>query len=154
MIRFSLFCDDGHDFEGWFGSSSDFERQKESGLITCPVCHSPAVSKALMAPAVSTSRVKATIQPDNTAATETETRPFALDPQRAQMMETLRTMVRAVKANSEDVGSRFAEEARRIHYGESPERGIRGSASADDARALLEEGIGIAPLPELPEDLS
>ena len=148
MIRFSLVCDNAHDFEGWFGSNADFAAQQERRLVTCPVCGSHAVEKSLMAPAVNAAR--------DSQDTERSlpTRPLAMDPGRAEMMAALREMVRSVKASAEDVGERFAEEARRIHYGESEERGIRGKASLDDARALLEEGIGIAPLPDLPEDLS
>ncbi|MBC7285507.1 DUF1178 family protein [Hoeflea sp.] len=141
MIRFSLHCDKDHEFEGWFGSSADFDGQSERGLIECPLCGSRKVGKALMAPAVAVSR-------------ETQTRPLAMDPEKRDMMRKLRDMVQAVKQNSEDVGDRFADEARKIHHGEAEVRGIIGQASSDDARSLIEEGIEIAPLPEFPEDLS
>ena len=141
MIRFSLQCDKDHAFEGWFASSADFDGQGERGLIECPVCGSRKVGKALMAPAVVGSR-------------ETPARPLAMDPQKREMMRKLRDMVTAVRQNSEDVGDRFADEARKIHHGEAEARGIIGQASSDDARSLIEEGIEIAPLPEFPEDLS
>ncbi len=141
MIRFSLHCDKDHEFEGWFGSSADFDGQSERGLVECPHCGSRKVGKALMAPAVAVSR-------------ETQTRPLAMDPEKRDMMRKLRDMVQAVKQSSEDVGDRFADEARKIHHGEAEVRGIIGQASSDDAKSLIEEGIEIAPLPEFPEDLS
>jgi len=141
VIRFSLHCDKDHEFEGWFGSSRDFDGQSARGMIDCPVCGSRQVSKALMAPAVTVSR-------------EAPVRPLAMDPEKREMMRKLREMVQAVKQNSEDVGDRFADEARKIHHGEAEVRGIIGQASSDDARSLIEEGIEIAPLPEFPEDLS
>ena len=141
MIRFSLLCEKDHEFEGWFSSSKDFDGQSKRGLVQCPVCGSKQVGKALMAPAVAVSR-------------EAATRPLAMDPEKRDMMRKLRDMVQAVKQNSEDVGDRFADEARKIHHGEAEARGIIGQASTDDAKSLIEEGIEIAPLPEFPDDLS
>lgn len=141
MIRFSLHCDKDHEFEGWFGSSADYDGQSERGLIECPTCGSRQIGKALMAPAVAVSR-------------DMPARPLAMDPEKRVMMRKLREMVQALKRNSEDVGDRFADEARKIHHGEAEVRGIIGQASSDDARSLIEEGIEIAPLPEFPEDLS
>lgn len=139
MIRFSLACDRRHDFEAWFGSNADFEAQKERELVTCPVCGSASVEKALMTPAVS-------------HGGERKDAVLALDPQKQEMMKALREMVKTVRANSEDVGERFPEEARRIHHGETEERGIIGKASGEEVRALLDEGIEVAPLPEFPEE--
>lgn len=141
MIRFSLHCDKDHEFEGWFSSSKDYDDQAERGLVECPVCGSRQVGKALMAPAVAVSK-------------EAAARPLAMDPEKREMMRKLREMVQAIKKNSEDVGERFADEARKIHHGEAEVRGIIGKASSDDARSLIEEGIEIAPLPEFPDDLS
>ncbi len=141
MIRFSLLCDKDHEFEGWFSSSKDFDGQSERGLVECPVCGSKQVGKALMAPAVAVSR-------------EDTPRPLAMDPEKREMMRKLRDMVQTVKQNSEDVGDRFADEARKIHHGEAEARGIIGHASSDDAKSLIEEGIEIAPLPKFPDDLS
>ena len=141
MIRFSLHCDKEHEFEGWFSSSADFDGQSERGLIECPICGSRQIGKALMAPAVANSR-------------ETPARPLAMDPEKREAMRKLRDMVQAVKKNSEDVGERFADEARKIHHGETEARGIFGKASSEDAKSLVSEGIEIAPLPDFPDDLS
>lgn len=141
MIRFSLHCDKDHEFEGWFSSSKDYDGQSERGLVECPVCGSRQIGKSLMAPAVAVSR-------DAPAPT------LAMDPEKREMMRKLRDIVQVVKQNSEDVGDRFADEARKIHHGESEARGIIGKASKDDAKSLIDEGIEIAPLPEFPDDLS
>ncbi|MGW9231461.1 DUF1178 family protein [Pseudorhizobium sp. NPDC055634] len=140
MIRYSLVCDNAHDFEGWFSGSADFDRQVEAGLLTCPVCNSAAISKSLMAPSVSTARKKE------------EKQAVAMDIAQKQVMAKIREAVAAIKANAEDVGEKFPEEARKIHYGEADARGIIGQASFADVRELIEEGIEVAPLPALPED--
>jgi hypothetical protein len=141
VIRFSLHCDKDHEFEAWFSSSADFDGQSRRGLVECPVCSSRKIEKSLMAPSVAVSK-------------DVPARPLAMDPERRQMMRKLRDMVQAVKQSSEDVGDRFADEARKIHHGESEARGIIGKASNDDAKSLIDEGIEIAPLPEFPDDLS
>jgi len=142
LIRYSLHCKEAHLFEGWFSGSADFESQLERGFISCPVCNSSEVSKALMAPSVSTGRQK--------DATRTLTMDAAQKDVLAKIKETLAT----IKANAEDVGDKFPEEARKIHYGEAQERGIIGQASLQEAKALLEEGIEVAPLPILPDDIN
>ncbi|MBX5161748.1 MULTISPECIES: DUF1178 family protein [unclassified Rhizobium] len=142
MIRYSLTCDNAHEFEGWFSESADFDRQVATGFLTCPVCHSAAVSKLLMAPSVSTARKK------------DERQTLAMDALRQEALQKLKEAVAAVKANSEDVGTQFPEEARKIHYGEADARGIIGQATVDEAQALLEEGIEIAAIPVLPEDVN
>lgn len=140
MIHYSLRCDNGHDFDGWFAGSADFDRQVESGFLTCPVCNSAVVTKSLMAPQVTTARKQ-------------ESRKTALvDKAQREAMDKLRKAVAEIRANAEDVGERFPDEARKIHYGESEERGIIGEADADEVRDLLEEGIEIMPLPILPDD--
>ncbi|MBB4574965.1 DUF1178 family protein [Rhizobium sp. MC63] len=141
MIRYSLTCDNAHEFEGWFSESADFDRQVATGFLTCPVCHSAAVSKLLMAPSVSTARKKE------------ERQTLAMDAMRQEALQKLKEAVAAVKANSEDVGTKFPEEARKIHYGEADARGIIGQATLDEAQALVEEGIEIAAIPVLPEDV-
>ena len=140
MIRFSLVCDQKHDFEAWFSSSSDFDSQVDRGFVTCPVCGSEKVEKALMAPSVSTARKKE-------ASTQ-----LAMNKAQSEALDELRKAVKKIKETSEDVGERFPEEARKIHYGESEERGIIGQAKPDEVKALVEEGVGIAPLPDLPEE--
>ncbi|MGO6732871.1 DUF1178 family protein [Rhizobium ruizarguesonis] len=142
MIRYSLTCDDAHEFEGWFSEGADFDRQVATGFLTCPVCHSAAISKLLMAPSVSTARKKDEMQT------------LAMDAMRREALQKLKEAVAAVKANSEDVGTQFPEEARKIHYGEADARGIIGQATFDEAQALLEEGIEIAAIPVLPEDVN
>lgn len=142
MIRYALSCIKTHDFEGWFSSSEDFERQRISGLVTCPVCDSAEVTKTLMAPSVSTARKK------------DELRVLAVEAAQKEAIRKLKDVVAEIRANADDVGDRFAEEARKIHYGETEQRGIIGKASMDDAHALLEEGIEIAPIPVLPDDVN
>ncbi|MCA1367967.1 DUF1178 family protein [Bradyrhizobium sp. BRP14] len=140
MIHYNLSCDNGHGFEGWFASSGDFDRQAEGQLITCPTCGSASVSKQLMAPAVATGRKKEARQA------------LVMDKAQKETIAKLREIVNSIRANAEDVGERFPEEARKIHYGEGDQRGLIGKASADEAIALLEEGIEIAPLPVLPDE--
>lgn len=140
MIKFSLHCDKGHGFEAWFGKSSDLDDQAKRGLVTCPQCGSTAVEKALMAPAVP--RRKST----------EEKAPLAMNTAQAEQMRKVKEMVAAIRASSEDVGERFPEEARKIHYGEADARGIVGKADAEEARALAEEGIPFAPLPHFPDE--
>jgi len=140
MIRFDLICDEQHGFEAWFSSNDDFDTQNARGLVNCPQCGSSKVEKALMTPSVSTSRNKK-------AATQ-----LAMNNAQQAAMDQLRQAVKTIRENSEDVGERFPEEARRIHYGESEERGIIGQAKPDEVKSLVDEGVSIAPLPDLPED--
>ena len=144
MIKFTLACEAGHDFEGWFGSSDDFEAQMKRDLVSCPYCGTLKVEKALMAPSVSTSRNKEKIQDKINVAT--------VNKSRQAMFAELKEMRDKITANAENVGERFPEEARKIHYGESEERGIYGEASSEDVKELVEEGVKIAPLPVLPDD--
>ncbi len=140
MIRFSLICDNDHDFDGWFSSSDDFEMQLKRGLVTCPSCNSPKISKSLMAPSVSTGRRKDKME----VATA--------DAAKLEVLTEMRKLRDKITENSENVGRRFPEEARKIHYGEAEERGIIGEANRDEVEGLLDEGIAIAPLPVLPDD--
>lgn len=140
MIKYSLCCDNAHTFEGWFSESADFDRQVANGFLTCPVCNSGSISKSLMAPSVSTARKKEA------------KRQMAMDLVRQEAMAKLREAVSNIRANSEDVGEKFPEEARKIHYGEADARGIIGQASIDEVHELIDEGIDIAPLPNLPDD--
>jgi hypothetical protein len=142
LIRYGLSCDNGHDFEGWFGSGKDFDRQQEMGLVSCPACGSAHVAKKLMAPAIATARKKEKRQE------------LVMHAQQKKMMGKLREMVTAIRENSEDVGDRFPEEARKIHYGEAEQRGLIGKASLEEARALIDEGVEIAALPTLPDDIN
>lgn len=155
MIRYALACQNGHDFESWFRGSEDFDRQNARGLVNCPVCGSASVAKQLMAPSVARTDRGRTIDQTGVAVTETpapEAGVALLSEREAQLRAMLRAVREQVVANSEDVGKRFAEEARKIHYGESEQRSIFGEASPEDARALNEEGIEFHPLPVVPDD--
>lgn len=150
MIRYSLICGDGHEFEAWFSGSAAYEEQRSDGRVTCPLCGSADVAKALMTPSVSTSRSRA----DRETAGDTQKKvPVAgqrsLPP---EAMTLLREFREKVTAKAEYVGPQFAEEARKIHYGEREETGIYGEAAPDEVRSLNEEGIEVLPLPVLPED--
>lgn len=136
MKVLDLQCPHGHGFEGWFGSEDDFQSQLARGLVECPVCGDTSVTKKLSAPRLNLgASVPADSKPREVAA---------VDP---QLQAAWMKMVRHVLANTEDVGGRFAEEARRIHYGEAAERNIRGQASREETESLLEEGIPVMPLP-------
>lgn len=142
LIKFSLNCDNGHDFEAWFRDSGDYETQRKRGLLECPTCGSSHVSKGLMAPNVTT------------AAKREEVAVAIGHAMQREVVEKMRAMAREVRKSGEDVGTRFSEEARKIHYGESDPRGIYGKATPDEVSSLLDEGVEILPLPDLPEDLN
>ena len=141
MIVFDLACPHGHRFEGWFPSGEDFERQQAGGLVRCPVCDAGEV-KRLPSARVSVRKSAAPAGPA-AAAPEASPRASAVAGLPPELVEKLREVVR----NTENVGARFPEEARRIHYQETPARSIRGKASAEEAEALREEGIDFSPLP-------
>jgi hypothetical protein len=136
MKVLDLECPQHHVFEGWFGSEDEFQGQLARGLVECPICGDTHVAKRLSAPRINLG-ARAPEPAKNEVMT---TRDPALQAKWLQM-------VRHVLENTEDVGERFAEEARRIHYGETEERGIRGQASPEETAALIEEGIGVLPLP-------
>ncbi len=147
MIRYALKCRDcGHGFDGWFRSSADFDAQGARGLLSCPVCDGHAVEKALMSPAVATAPEHGPAAAPGGAVTS------AVPPEAAALYRQLQEMARKVRSEGTYVGAAFAEEARRIHYGEAEGRQIYGEASAPEVRGLLEEGIAALPLPPLPED--
>lgn len=147
MIVFELECSQRHRFEGWFASSGEFDRQHSARAIACPVCADPTVTK------VPSARIK---RPKPTAQARPEkpaTNTPGPDPARAQPQQmTLGAFIDHVLVTSEDVGTRFAEEARKIHRGEAPRRSIRGQSSAEETEALLEEGVPVIPLPIPPKD--
>lgn len=145
MIRYDLICDKGHEFDGWFRDSAAFDKQVNRHLISCTHCGSDAVSKQLMAPGIPVrSNRKAEASQTMVAGT--------VDPRTQKLMQMMREMRKSVEANAEYVGDRFADEARKIHYAESEKRGIYGEAKPEDAKALIDEGIEVHPLPRLPED--
>jgi hypothetical protein len=155
LIVFNLSCAADHRFEGWFASAEEFDAQRGRGLLSCPLCGSPEVSKQLSAPRLNlhaqpAEQKRAPARKGGGAglpvpATPAEPQQMAVLSQ--QQQDALRVLIAEVVSNTEDVGSRFAEEARRIHYKEAEERAIRGVASREEAEALLEEGIEVAQLP-------
>ena len=165
MKVLNLQCAHQHDFEGWFGSEDDFQSQLARGLVECPICGDTQITKQLSAPRLnlSTSRRDREVPaPASAAASDSSAQAQAsargeqagsgatssvtsMSP--AQMQAAWLQAVQHVMANTEDVGQRFAEEARKMHYGESEERGIRGQATPEQTRDLMEEGIAVMPLP-------
>ena len=129
MKVYNLICEHDHRFEGWFSSEDDFKAQSDAHMIACPVCENHLVRKLPSAPHLSLSGVQ------------------SAKPDPHQIQKQVLELVRKIVANTEDVGDRFAEEARRIHYNEVPERSIRGVASVQEFEALAEEGIDVLPLP-------
>lgn len=139
MIRFSLVCSEAHEFEGWFRDNADFDKQQKHNMVSCPVCETQSVGKALMAPAISTGKQKEKIT-------------LAMGDEQRRMMNEVRAMTHKLKEGADYVGDKFAEEARKIHDGDADPRGIYGEATADEARSLIEDGIDFMPLPTFPED--
>ncbi len=132
MIAYSLRCHKGHEFEGWFRDSAAFDSQSSSGHLSCPSCKSVRIEKAIMAPAVSGTK-------------KTPARAKAADARQLRQFAT--GLRKYVQDNADYVGPNFAEEARKIHYGETPERNIYGEATPREAKELVEEGVDVAPLP-------
>ncbi len=138
MKVLNLQCSSGHGFEGWFASEDDFQGQLSRGLVECPMCSDTSVIKLLSAPRLN-------LGASQPAEPTSPRHQVAATPD-VQMQVAWMQMVKQVLANTEDVGERFPEEARRIHYGEVEERGIRGQASREETEALMDEGIGVVPL--------
>ncbi len=182
MIRYALVCAKGHPTEAWFRGSADFDRELAAGRLTCPVCGTADMRKAMMAPAIATSRraesegpvpamapapagpgpeagsipgAAGSHEPGGPGGTPSAPDPvpvMASDPRHAALREMLREVRKQVTANSDYVGPRFAEEARKIHYKETQPRGIHGEASPEEAKALADDGIDFQPLPPFPDD--
>jgi hypothetical protein len=140
MIKYALICDREHGFEGWFGSSADYDSQAERGLLECPVCGSAGVHKQIMAPAVSGTKAKG--------------EPEVAPQMRSMMMEAMGKVRAHVEENFDYVGDAFAREARDIHEGKSEERGIYGEATPGEVKKLVEDGVPVAPLPPKKDDLN
>jgi hypothetical protein len=154
MKVLDLQCGQHHVFEGWFGSEDDFQSQRASGLVTCPLCGDAHVTKMLSAPRLNLSPTPSASQ-NAASVPSAPTLPSMqevanLEP--AQLQATFLKMVRHVVANTEDVGNSFPEEARKMHYGEADQRNIRGHATPQETEALIDEGIAVMPLP-LPDVL-
>ena len=139
MKVFNLCCDQDHSFEGWFASGDEFDRQLSAGLVECPVCASTEVRKM---PTAARLNISGALPPQEPSGKEQVAMPND-ESMRSMMLQ----IARHIAANSEDVGERFPEEARRIHYEEAPKRSIRGLASKDEAAELKDEGIEVMPVP-------
>ena len=150
MKIFDLQCASGHAFEGWFSSELDFQEQQDRGLLTCPLCASTEVARIPSAPRLNL-KAQGKASSSRRRAVESGGKDVVSVPSAALQAAWLKA-VRHVMANTEDVGQRFAEEARRMHYGEIEERGIRGQATHEQTRDLLEEGVPVMPLP-MPDSL-
>ncbi len=144
MILFNLRCSDGHVFEGWFRNGDAYERQVKAKAVSCPLCGTTSVEKAMMAPRIAKGR-KAAGQ-----AVEAPAEPTPETVKAAEMLRKLRELRRVVEENCDYVGTGFAEEARRIHYGESEKHGIYGESTEDEAKALADEGIEFGRVPWVP----
>ena len=153
MIRYALRCERGHEFESWFQSSSVYDSQHKRGMIACPMCESTKVDKAIMAPRIM-GKKKAKSEPQSaTAPTETAaTSTMIMSPQERELVAKLRELRDHVLKNADDVGKKFPDEARKMHYGDIEHRAIYGEATAEEARELIDEGVEVAPLPVLPGD--
>lgn len=141
MIKYQLHCEQDHAFDAWFRDSAAFDTQRKRGMVACPRCGSDKVEKSLMAPAIPSRRRR-----------EKKAQVFNADPREAKLRSMLRELREHVVSNADYVGDQFAQEARRIHHGEAESRGIYGEAAPDEARDLIDEGIVVHPLPNLPED--
>jgi hypothetical protein len=144
MIKYALSCAEGHAFDSWFPDSAAYEKQRKRGFVVCPECGSTRVEKAIMAPAV----VGGERPPLD------EGPAIVVDDRRRQAREFLVRMRREIEANTDDVGVKFPQVARAIHLGEEPERAIRGRASLAEAKSLLEDGVGVLPVPMLEDELN
>ncbi|MGC6520740.1 MAG: DUF1178 family protein [Candidatus Puniceispirillaceae bacterium] len=167
MIKYQLICDSDHEFEGWFADSAAFESQQKAGYLTCPVCDSVNVRRALMAPNLNSPKTRKDLSspmpgPDQASrpaaapATPGGVPAAALPPEAAQKMQALMNEMRALQSKirdeCRDVGKDFAEEARKIHYGEAEPEGIYGQATPEEREALDDEGIDVIDIPWLPKD--
>jgi hypothetical protein len=153
MIRYNLRCEKGHTFESWFQSSSAYESQEKRKLVSCPACGSAKVERAIMAPRIVSKKGREAAAPAPAAevAASSESTPLLM----AQELE-LRTKIKELRdhivKNADNVGERFPNEARKMHYGDIEHRPIYGEASPEEARSLIDEGVEVSPLPVLPDD--
>jgi hypothetical protein len=153
MIHYALICDRKHEFEGWFNNAADYDKQAKRHLVSCPVCGSTAVDKAIMAPAISASKKKKAVASKPEAAVPQTNAPVAmLSPQETEVRAKLKELRDHLTKNADNVGKKFPEEARKMHYGDIEHRSIYGEASTEDAKKMLDEGIEFHPLPTLPDD--
>lgn len=149
MIRYALLCEHDHTFESWFDNSDAYDKLQKSSLIECPVCGSVETRKALMTPQIQSGRSKTPSPSGGAVARSDDDKMHQLQ---KEAMDLARKIREHIKDNADDVGSKFAEEARKIHFDEVKPHNIYGSATAKEVTELAEDGIDFAPLPDLPED--
>jgi len=167
MIRYALNCERGHAFESWFQNSAAYDKQRKRGLVSCPICGSAKVEKAIMAPRLARSEAAEPPAPPPPAPPATATAPplppvaapgktpvAIMSPMERELRQKLKELRDHVTKNANYVGPRFPEEARKIHYGETEHRSIYGEASPDEAKELHDEGIEFHPLPILPDEFN
>jgi len=154
MIKYALACDKGHTFESWFADSAAYDKQARRGLVACPVCNSAKVEKAIMAPRLAGTRKRAKAQDvEAVPVASPDKAPVAMmSPMELELRSKLKELREHIVKNADNVGEKFPEEARKMHYGETEHRSIYGVASLDDARELAEEGIDVHPIPALPDE--
>ena len=156
MIRYNLICDKRHEFESWFADSAAYDKQAKRGLVSCPLCGSAKVEKAIMAPRLARKDKSTSIAVAHgataAAVPEASTPVAMMSPQEREFRAKLKELRDHLTANSDDVGKKFPEEARKMHYGEIEHRSIYGEATPQDAKELHEEGIEFHPLPVLPDE--
>jgi hypothetical protein len=158
MIHYNLRCEKGHAFESWFQSSAAYETQEKRKLVNCPVCGSAKVERAIMAPQIVSKKVRESAEAAPAPATTTTevTAPAASTPllmaQERELRAKLKELREHIVKNADNVGERFPNEARKMHYGDIEHRPIYGEASPEEARALIDEGVEVTPLPVLPDD--
>jgi hypothetical protein len=156
MIRYNLRCDNGHAFESWFQSSSAYESQEKRKLVNCPACGSAKVERAIMAPQIVSKKGRDSAEPMPAPAPSTEVTAPGSTPlmmaQERELRAKLKELRDHIVKNADNVGERFPNEARKMHYGDIEHRPIYGEASPDEARSLIDEGVEVSPLPVLPDD--
>jgi hypothetical protein len=154
MIRYTLRCERGHGFESWFQNSSAYEAQEKRKLVNCPVCGSAKVERAIMAPQIVSKKGRESAPPAPAASTEVAapTSTPLMMAQERELRAKLKELRDHIVKNADNVGERFPNEARKMHYGDIEHRPIYGEASPDEARSLIEEGVEVSPLPVLPDD--
>jgi hypothetical protein len=162
MIRYALVCERKHTFESWFANSAAFDKQVKRGLVSCPVCGSDEVEKAIMAPQIARNDRRTSVEPasesppgeaaDAPAPVDDKAQVAMMSPREKEFRKKLKELREHVTKNADYVGPKFPEEARKMHYGEIEHRSIYGEASPQEAKDLSEEGIEFHPLPILPDE--
>ena len=154
MIRYNLRCERGHAFESWFQSSSAYEAQEKRKLVNCPICGSAKVERAIIAPQIVSKKGRDSTAPAPAVTTDVSapaSTPLMMAPER-ELRAKLKELRDHIVKNADNVGERFPNEARKMHYGDIEHRPIYGEASPEEARSLIDEGVEVSPLPVLPDD--